>query len=138
MSTNSRPSRPQPLDASLPAGRDGLAATVGRHNALARRLAAAVDAAADFERLAPVELSIVCFRYVPDALRGGFDATRLDHLNKIIMEAVQTGGEAFLTQAILHDRFALRANVLHYATTEADITALIEIVRRTGERLTNE
>jgi glutamate/tyrosine decarboxylase-like PLP-dependent enzyme len=117
----------------LQAGRDGLAAMVARHNALARHLAAIVDAAPDLERAAPVELSIVCFRYIPPEL--DLRAEELDTLNKAIMETVQAGGEAFLTQAVLHGRFVLRANVLHYATTAADVEALVEIVRRTGARL---
>ena len=117
----------------LHAGREGLAATVARHNALARLLAGLVDAAPDLEQAAPVALSIVCFRYVPSALRG--DEERLDALNKAIMEEVQAGGEAFLTQAVLDGRFVLRANVLHYGTTEDDAAALLGVVRRTGERL---
>src|SRR5207244_6598396 len=51
-------------------GRRGVGSLVARHIALATHLAACVDAAPDLERLAPVELSIVCFRYVPPALRG--------------------------------------------------------------------
>src|SRR5262249_25632995 len=46
-------------------GRQGVRDLVRRHLALAGYLAARVDAAADLERLAPVELSIVCFRYAP-------------------------------------------------------------------------
>jgi glutamate/tyrosine decarboxylase-like PLP-dependent enzyme len=114
-------------------GRAGISALVSRHNALARRLAALVDAAPDLERLAPVELSIVCFRSVPAALRG--DEARLDALNKAIMEEMQAGGEAFVSSTVLRGRFALRACVLHYATTEEDIDALVAVVRRTGERL---
>jgi len=114
-------------------GRDGVQALVGRHLALARHLADLVDAAPDLERLAPVELSIVCFRYAPPRLRG--DAEGLDDLNKRVMEAVQASGSAFLSQTTLGDRFALRACVLHYATSEADVAALVEIVRETGARL---
>ncbi len=50
------------------------------------------------------------------------------------MEAVQAGGEAFVTNTVLRDRFCLRACVLHYATTEDDIATLVEIVQRTGAR----
>ena len=117
----------------LQAGRSGLAATIARHNALARHLAALVDAAPDLERMAPVELSIVCFRYLPPGWDG--DDPRLDALNKTIVEEVQAGGEAFLTQAVLHGRFVLRASILHYGTTEEDVAALIEVVRRVGARL---
>jgi glutamate/tyrosine decarboxylase-like PLP-dependent enzyme len=51
-------------------GRNGVAALVRRHVALAHRLAAAVDAAPDLERVAPVELSVVCFRYAAGMGRG--------------------------------------------------------------------
>lgn len=117
----------------LVAGRDGIAQHVTRCNALARRLAALVDEADDLERLAPVPLSIVCFRYVPPGLRG--DDARLDALNKAIMEDVQTGGEAFVTQTTLGGRFSLRACVAHYATTEDDLRALIAVIRRIGAGL---
>ncbi len=44
------------------AGRQGLAQRIIRHNTLAQHLASLIDATPDFERLAPVSLSIVCFR----------------------------------------------------------------------------
>jgi glutamate/tyrosine decarboxylase-like PLP-dependent enzyme len=114
-------------------GRDGVRDLIARHLMLARHLAGLVDTAPDLERLAPVELSIVCFRYAPACLRG--DDGALDALNKRLMEEVQASGAAFLTQATLRGRFALRACVLHYATTEADIAALVDAVRDTGARL---
>jgi aromatic-L-amino-acid decarboxylase len=117
----------------LVAGRDGIAQHVIRCNALAQRLAALVDEADDLERLAPVPLSVVCFRYAPPSLRG--DDARLDALNKAIMEEVQAGGETFVTQTVLRGRFSLRACVVHYATTEADLRALIEVIRRVDTRL---
>jgi aromatic-L-amino-acid/L-tryptophan decarboxylase len=115
------------------AGRTGVAAHVTRHNALAKRLAALIDADPEFERLAPVTLSIVCFRYAPDSLRG--DESRLEELNKAIMHEAQAGGEVFLTNAALHGRFALRACILHFDTNEDDVAALVEVVRRIGRKL---
>jgi aromatic-L-amino-acid decarboxylase len=114
-------------------GRAGVSRLVAGHNALARRLAALVDGAPDLQRAAPVTLSIVCFRYVPEAWSP--DDERLDALNTAIMHEVQEGGEAFLSNAVLDGRFVLRACILHYATTEADIAALVDVVRRTGARL---
>jgi len=114
-------------------GRQGLARHVARHVALARRLAALVDAAPDLERLAPVELSIVCFRFVPDSWRD--EPERLDALNKRVMEQLQSDGRAFLTGTVLRGRFALRACVLHYQTSEDDLATLIDAVRTTGEKL---
>ena len=114
-------------------GRRGVAALVNRHAELARRLAACIDAAPDLERLAPVGLSIVCFRYAPPALRG--DDARLDALNKRVMEQVQAEGAAFVTNATVGGRFALRACILHYASTEDDLAALVDAVRRAGVAL---
>ena len=114
-------------------GRDGVRDLIGRHLALARHLAALIDAAPDLERLADVELSIVCFRYAPARLRA--DERALDLLNKRVMEEIQSSGAAFLTQATLGGRFALRACVLHYATADADVAALVDAVREAGARL---
>jgi len=114
-------------------GHRGVASLVTRHIELAQRLAALVDEAVDLERMAPVELSIVAFRYVPAALRG--DETRLDALNQRLMEQMQHDGAAFVSNAVIRSRFALRACVLHYATTDEDLVALVDIVRTTGAAL---
>ncbi|MDQ3696125.1 MAG: pyridoxal-dependent decarboxylase [Chloroflexota bacterium] len=114
-------------------GREGVVAHVARHNRLAQTLAGVVEAEPHFELLAPATLSIVCFRYVPATWHG--DDERLNMLNKAIMEVVQASGEALLTQAVLHGRFALRANIQHYGTTDEDLEALVAVIRRTGDRL---
>ena len=106
---------------------------LARHLALARTLADLVDATPDLERLAPVELSIVCFRFVP---RGGDrDPAATDALNKRIMEVVQADGRAFLTNTTVAGRFALRACVLHYGTSESDLQLLVSVVREAGAQL---
>jgi glutamate/tyrosine decarboxylase-like PLP-dependent enzyme len=113
-------------------GRAGVQRHLARHLALARTLADLVDAAPDLERLAPVELSIVCFRFVPPG--GDRDPAATDALNKRIMEVVQAEGRAFLTNATVGGRFALRACVLHYGTSESDLELLVGAVREAGGR----
>jgi glutamate/tyrosine decarboxylase-like PLP-dependent enzyme len=118
----------------LQSGREGLVNTIRRHNQLARYLAALIEQAPDLEVLAPVTLSIVCFRYIPPRLAG--DESALNRLNKILMEEIQAGGQAFITSTVLAgERYALRACIIHYATTEEDLEALINLVQTTGERL---
>jgi glutamate/tyrosine decarboxylase-like PLP-dependent enzyme len=114
-------------------GRTGVQRHLARHLALARTLADLVDAAPDLERLAPVELSIVCFRYVPPGAPQ--DPAAVDDLNKQIMELVQAEGQAFITNTTISGRFALRACVLHYGTTETDLALLVSTVRDAGARL---
>jgi aromatic-L-amino-acid decarboxylase len=89
----------------------------------------------DFELRSKGKLSIVCFRYLPPGLAG--DDGKLDALNKDIMERVQAGGVAFLTNTTLADRFVLRACILHYATTERDIDTMLGAVREEARNCTD-
>jgi len=114
-------------------GQTGVRRLVSRHLRLAERLAAMIDAAPTLERLAVPELSIVCFRFRPPDLP--LDDAALDALNKRVMEVVQSEGRAFLTNAIVDGRFALRACVLHFATTDEDLSVLLDAVIGTGGRL---
>jgi glutamate/tyrosine decarboxylase-like PLP-dependent enzyme len=83
--------------------------------------------AGDFELLAPVELSICCFRYVP---RGAaVNDADLDRLNERIMELVQKGGRAYISNATVNGRFALRACITNFRTTKSDIDQTIEAIR---------
>ena len=99
---------------------------------LAAYLGEIVNDASDFELLAPVELSICCFRYVP--ARGLSDA-ELDRLNEDIMGRVQKGGRVYLSNATVSGRFALRACITNFRTTEADIDETVKAVREAGASL---
>ncbi len=74
--------------------------------------------------LAPVELSIFCFRYRPRGFTGDLDA-----LNERIMLEVQRGGSSYLSNARVRGIFALRGCVLNYRTTKRDMEILLEDVR---------
>lgn len=112
---------------------------------LAAYLGQLVDEADDFELLAPVELSICCFRYVPPDTRAELtkaDETaaagineQLDQLNARIMSAVQTGGRAYISNANVRGRFALRACITNFRTTKADIEETVRIIRSAAESL---
>jgi glutamate/tyrosine decarboxylase-like PLP-dependent enzyme len=117
-------------------GRDGFRAMVIRHIALARLLAGIVEGSPDFELMAPVTLSVVCFRYVPPG--GPWQYGYLDQLNRSIEAEVQTDGRVFLTATTLRGRFVLRACVLHYGTTRNDIKAVADVVRQIGLKVHQE
>jgi glutamate/tyrosine decarboxylase-like PLP-dependent enzyme len=110
-----------------------IAQAISEDIALAAYLGEMVSGAEDFELLAPVELSICCFRYVPE--RGMSDAD-LDQLNERVMETVQKGGRAYLSNATVNGKFALRACITNFRTTKADIDETIAAVRDTAELLT--
>ena len=101
-----------------------IAAAVERNIQLARTLAALIDESDDFERLAPVTLSIVCFRYV------GGGGENLNARNRELMLRVQHSGTAYLSNAMIGDAFALRVCIVNHRTREADLSALLEEIRR--------
>ncbi|HEU4767776.1 MAG TPA: pyridoxal-dependent decarboxylase [Pyrinomonadaceae bacterium] len=102
-----------------------IAEAVSSDISLAAYLGELVSTAEDFELLTPVELSICCFRYV---LPGSTEAD-LDRLNERIMGRVQTGGRAYLSNATVGGRFALRACITNFRTTKSDIEETIEAIR---------
>jgi aromatic-L-amino-acid decarboxylase len=124
-------------------GVNKLAAVISEDNELAAYMGEQVERRADFELLAPVELSICCFRYVPADLRlelergGNSEAIeqRLNDLNSAIMHSIQRGGRAYLSNAMLRGRYALRACIVNFRTTREDIDLTLDLVRQTAVRL---
>ncbi|HEX8709048.1 MAG TPA: aminotransferase class I/II-fold pyridoxal phosphate-dependent enzyme [Pyrinomonadaceae bacterium] len=126
-------------------GTGRVSAAVSEDNALAALLAERVSAAEDFELLAPVQLSICCFRYVPPGIRARLASANakereginagLDELNRRLMHAVQRGGRAYLSNASLRGRYALRACITNFRTTREDITTTLEIIREAAREL---
>ena len=118
------------------AGRDGYCESMRQDIALAKLLFATIDLRSDFEARTN-NLSVVTFRYVPEDLPGeGEDRTTyLDELNKALLAAVQASGEAFISNAIVDGHYLLRACIVNFRTTEADIHEVVEIVARTGRSL---
>jgi glutamate/tyrosine decarboxylase-like PLP-dependent enzyme len=113
-------------------GSGRIAQAISEDIALAAYLGEIVSKADDFELLAPVELSICCFRYVP---RRGMSDQELDQLNEKIMELVQKGGRAYLSNATVNGKFALRACITNFRTTKADIEETIASVRDAAQNL---
>ena len=99
-------------------------ATIERNIACAKYFEELVTASDDFEMLAPVELSIFCFRARPPGFTGDLDA-----LNERMLIALQRGGSSYLSNARIHGKFALRGCVLNYRTTRQDMERLLEDLR---------
>lgn len=98
---------------------------------LAQILAHAIDAEPKLERLAPVALSAVCFRYVDSS--GG-----LDLLNRRILDRVIRRGRVYISNAEIHGRFALRACIVNHRTTEPDVRAVVsEVLAAAAEFLSS-
>lgn len=112
----------------------GFAAAIEKDLACARHFEALVRANDDFEMLAPVELSIFCFRHVPAALRDATD-TQLDAWNERLLVELQRDGSSYLSNARIGGRFSLRGCVMNYRTTPRDMEVLLADLRRVASAL---
>ncbi len=98
----------------------------------ARYLGGLVDADPMLDRMAPVSLNAVCFRY----LAKGLDAEGLDQLNREILITLQEEGVAVPSQTILGGRYAIRCCITNHRSRAEDFDILVDAVRRIGARLT--
>ncbi len=109
-------------------GLAGLRRRLERHLELAQAFAAWVDAEPDWERLAPVPFSTICFRYAPARLAD--DPDGIDELNAALMDAVNRTGEVFLSHTRLNGRFAIRVAIGSLRTEPRHVSRAWELLRR--------
>lgn len=95
-------------------GVEGLRSRIRNQIALARQFADWVGDSNDFEMLAPVPFSLVCFRAHPP---GTDDETELNAINEQLMEEVNRRGKVFLSHTKLHGKFTLRLGIGNIRTT---------------------
>jgi glutamate/tyrosine decarboxylase-like PLP-dependent enzyme len=115
-------------------GLDALGQEIENNLACARYLESMVRASEDFEMVAPVELSIFCFRHVPERLKNE-SAEAIDAFNERLLVALQQDGSSYLSNATLGGRFTLRGCVLNYRTTMRDMEILLDDLRRVAKSL---
>jgi L-2,4-diaminobutyrate decarboxylase len=95
---------------------------------LAKRFAAMLREAPDFELALEPECNIVCFRYIGGAA-GDRDAQQLR-----IRDRVVASGAFYLVQTRLRDQgMFLRTTLINPATSEADLVTLLDVIRARAE-----
>ena len=103
-------------------GADRIGQVAERCCALARRLAGAIDATPQLERLAPVALNIVCFRFFPGS----------DEDQAAIAADLQEAGGVVLSTTTVSGRTVLRAAIVNHRTEGADVDAIVTSVVAAG------
>jgi aromatic-L-amino-acid decarboxylase len=107
-------------------GAEGIRARLREHLRLAQLFAGWIDASHDFERVAEVPFSTVCFRYAPP---GEVNARRLDALNQAIHDRVNSEGAFFINAIPLRGRQILRVAIGNLHQDEATVRALWAAIR---------
>ncbi|HHP7235997.1 MAG TPA: pyridoxal phosphate-dependent decarboxylase family protein [Desulfobacterales bacterium] len=105
-------------------GLEGIRNMVREHLRLARCFREWVQADPNFEVLAPVPLSLVCFRR-----NDGRPEDALNAVNEQLLTQVNRTGKVFLTHTMLDGRYTLRLVVGQRTTTERHVRTAWEIIR---------
>ena len=127
-------------------GAQRIASAIADDIAMANYMAESVRRDSRLELLAPIQLSICCFRYVPAELRTQLEASisdaereqveaKINRVNEQIMYRVQRGGQAYLSNAMLRGQFALRACIINFRTTREDIELTLQAVRDVAQQV---
>jgi aromatic-L-amino-acid decarboxylase len=103
-------------------GVSGLQTRLRRDLANAQWLAAQVDAAQQWERIAPVPLQTVCVRHRPT----GLDGEALDRHTLAWLDRLNQSGDAFLTATVLGGRWSVRVSIGAEGTERTHVAALWE------------
>lgn len=117
-------------------GANGVKARVCAHNSYARQLRARVIASPVLELLAPVTLSICCFRYVPKGVDGNGSADALlNDLNREILKRLHHEHRYIPSSTELNGAFAIRPCYINPRTTPADVDGLVCAIERLGDQI---
>ena len=75
------------------------------------------------------ELSVVCFRHLPEG-HERWPAGDLDEYQALLQRALEVSGEAWVSVTTLRGRTFLRAGIVNYLSTEADVDGMVDALRR--------
>ncbi len=105
-------------------GRERIEAMLRSHIQWARDFAALVDAHPKFERVAPVPLSVVCFRY-----KGSDDE------NRAVMEKVNASGRVFIASTVLNGKLTLRLAIGNLETSWKDVQEAWDLLQEAAKSI---
>jgi aromatic-L-amino-acid decarboxylase len=108
-------------------GAEGIRSALAEHMRLARLFAGWVDEDPDFERVAPVPFSVVCFRAAPSGV--ALTDSEADEFNQHLLDRLNGTGEVFLSHTRLDGRLVLRLAVGNLRTTELHVRRAWELLK---------
>jgi aromatic-L-amino-acid decarboxylase len=114
-------------------GREGIIKRIRYHLMLARIMASLIDKHPDFELMAPLMFSTVCFRYHPGGVE---DQEVIDRLNQCLLEKVNKTRRVFLSHTRLNGRYVLRMAIGNLHTRKEHVQRAWQIlVEKAGNGL---
>ncbi len=113
-------------------GREGIVANLREHLRMAREFGANVSAHEDFELMAPVNFSTVCFRFHPPRI----SEQQLQRLNRSLLDGVNNSGKVLLSHTVLNGKFTLRLAIGNIRTRQLHVDKAWDLIRGKARELT--
>ena len=112
-------------------GTEGLRTKVREHIRIAACLSEMIIKESDFEILAPVVISVVCFRYNP----AGCNEDQINALNEKLNHKLNDSGKLYLSHTILNNKYTLRMVTAQTNVTLEHIEKAWELIKKTARSL---
>ena len=109
-------------------GVEGLASRIKHHIELAQEFAKWIDDEKDFERMAPVPFSTICFRFNP----GNKTEEELNKLNEKLLEDINASGKIFLSHTKLNGKFVIRLTIGSIRHESRHIEEAWELIKKSS------
>jgi aromatic-L-amino-acid decarboxylase len=112
-------------------GVEGLRDKIRNHIAIAARLSEMISEESDFEILAPVIISVVCFRYNP----YGYSEEQINDFNEKLNHKLNDSGKLYLSHTVLNGKYTLRMVTAQTNVTYEHVTKAWLLIKETARSL---
>jgi len=112
-------------------GVEGLAERIRKHIELAKEFADWIEKEKDFELMAPVPFSTVCFRTNP----GNKSEQELNELNEKLLEKINLSGKLFLSHTKLNGKFIIRLTIGSIRHKQRHVLEVWELIKKCKDGL---
>src|SRR5450759_4753419 len=112
-------------------GTEGLRDKIRYHISIAASLSEMISKEADFEILAPVIISVVCFRYIPD----GYNEDQINALNEKLNHQLNDSGKIYLSHTVLNGKYTLRMVTAQTNVTLGHVKKAWHLIKETARSL---
>lgn len=112
-------------------GINGLKEMLRNHLQLAQTFKNWVEEDKNFQLMAPVNVSLVCFRFNP----GGKSTEELNYLNELLLKRINDTGQVFLTHTTLKKQYALRMAIGQRTTSKKQVQKAWDLIREKAQEI---
>jgi aromatic-L-amino-acid/L-tryptophan decarboxylase len=113
-------------------GVEGLQNRIREHIRLAKEFAAWIDSHPDFERMAPTDFGVVCFRAHP---KKNDNENELNALNEKLLNKINESGRLFLSHTKLNGKYVIRISISGLRTFENHVNSAKELIQEKLQEL---